>query len=98
MLSGILISSTSSVIATEKMPSASPSMRCLDRPGMGLVGRAVIWSRASSVAERDGARAETRCDGAGSDRGSFELELENRERSAAAAIRDDAIALDEEGW
>src|SRR5215471_7906326 len=88
---GSLISSTSSVIATEKMPSASASILFLPNPsGTGFFQK----EKKATSGSRNDARAEAPFETGGIDQGAVDFEREHVELPPAAAIGDDAIAFD----
>src|SRR6516162_2218460 len=90
------MSSTSSVIATAKIPSASASMRCLDKPtgSKALTLRRVMLPPMSSCANGDRACTEAVGESIERDSHAVDLEVEHGQRSAAAAMRDDVAMLD----
>src|SRR5215472_8863789 len=92
---GSLISNTSNVIATEKMPSASASILFLPKPsGTGFFQKE---KKATSSSGRYPLRSEATLEPARVDELAIDLQSEHREPSAAAAVGDDAARLDAHG-
>src|SRR5262249_26155106 len=89
---GSLISSTSSVIATEKMPSASASILFLPNPsGTGFFQKE---KKATSGSRNNALRAQAPFETGGVDERAVDFQREDAELPPAPAIGDDAIALD----